>query len=166
MGGRVLAVRLVPEDVFARLLRSLRTQHPEAHITALAASEDIAEADETLDWRRAGRREVAAKLRGQHFDTAVLAHGADHYAARAYWRAVLLVRLSGAREVLLCEEGRLDRSYSLLAGAGRALLQLLQEICAAGFALAILAPVLVAAGLSDLTQGPASRPAGGAVDRR
>lgn len=164
MEQRLLAVQLVPADVFARLLHRLREENPKAHITAVAASEHIAEADATLDWRRTSGRRLAAELRRRHFDTALLAHGRDHYATYAYWRAVLLVRLARARETLLCEEGRLDRQHGLLAGMGRAVLQTLEEVYAAAFALLILLPMLLAAAIADLTEAPASGPAGGAPD--
>jgi hypothetical protein len=165
MERRVLAVRLVPADVFARLLHKLREENPGAHITAVAASQHIAEADATLDWRRTSGGRLAAELRRHHFDTAVVAHGRDHYATRAYWTAVLLVRLVRAREVLLCEEGRLDRQHGFLPSMGRAVLQVLEELYAAAFALLILLPLLLAAAITDLIEAATSAPAGGAADR-
>jgi hypothetical protein len=165
MERRLLAVQLVPADVFARLLCRLREENPRAHITAVAASEHIAEADATLDWRRTSGGRLAAELRRRRFDVAVLAHGRDHYTTRAYWKAVLLVRLARAREVLLCEEGRLDRQHGFLASTGRAVLQALEELYAAAFALLILLPLLLAAAATDLTEAAASGAAGGAADR-
>jgi hypothetical protein len=146
-------MRLVPADAFTGLLQELRRREPDAEITALAASDHIDGASEVIDWRRTGGRQLATELRRRCFDVVVLAHGQDHYATRAYWRAVLLVSLTGAREVVLCEEGQLGRRHSVFAGAGRAVLQAVQETCGAAFALLVLLPVVLMAVVTDLAEG-------------
>ncbi len=165
MPRRLLAIRLVPTDAFTRLLQELRRGEPDAEVAALAASDHIDGADEVIDWRREGGRRLAAELRRRRFDVAVLAHGQDHYATHAYWKAVLLLWLAGARQSILCEEGLLDRRYSFLAGVGRAVRQAFQELCAGAFALLVLLPVIPLAGVVDLTEALAARLAGGTVRR-
>ncbi len=150
MGPRVLALRLVPEDIFERLLAQLRARHPEAHLTALAAG-GAGEADDAVDWRGARGLALLRDLRGRRPDLVVVAHGRDHYATRAYWKAVLLALGAGGRRCL-CEDGDLDREHGVAAGAGRAALQAAQEICAAGTGLLVLAPVLMMAAVTDLTE--------------
>ncbi len=163
MARRVLALRLVPTEVFGRLLVELRQTHPDTSIVAVAASDERAGADEVIDWRHARPRSLAAELRRRRFDLAVVAHGRDQYATRAYWKAVLLAAIARARETVLCEDGLLARRHGVGLGAARAVLQMLQELYAGGMALMVLLPLMLLAGAADLTEALAARAAGPAV---
>ncbi|MDH4180201.1 MAG: hypothetical protein OEV33_06790 [Armatimonadota bacterium] len=151
MGSRLLALRLVPPDVFERFLRDLRAQYPQAHITAVAGGEAPG-ADDVIDWRALRGLALVRKLREARPDLVVVAHGRDHYATSAYWKAALLALASGARGRSFCEEGDLRRSHGLLTGAGRALWQVAQESCAAAIGLLVFGPLLLMAALTDLTE--------------
>ncbi|HUU53492.1 MAG TPA: hypothetical protein VMY87_01115 [Armatimonadota bacterium] len=151
MGSRLLALRLVPSDVFERLLGDLRARHPQVHVTAVAGGE-AGGADDVIDWRDIRGLALVRKLRETRPDIVVVAHGRDHYATRAYWKAVLLALASGARARSFCEDGDLRRPHGLLAGAGRALWQVAQEFCAAAIGLLVFGPLLLMAALTDLTE--------------
>lgn len=163
MARRVLALRLVPPEVFARLLVQLRRTHPDTSILAVAASDETAGADEVIDWRQARPRRLAAELRRRRFDLAVVAHGRDQYATRAYWKAVLLTAIARARETVLCEDGLLAHRHGVGLGAARAVLQMLQELYAGAMALMVLLPLVLLAGAADLTEALAEGAAGAAV---
>ncbi len=151
MGSHLLVLRLVPPDVFERLLRDLRARYPQARVTAVAEGEAPA-ADDVIDWRSLRGLGLIRKLRELRPDLVVVAHGRDHYATRAYWKAALLALACGARARSFCEEGDLRRSHGLLAGAGRALWQLAQEFCVATIGLLVFGPLLLVAALTDLTE--------------
>ena len=157
MGSHLLALRLVPPDVFERLLRDLRGRYPQARVTAVAGGEAPG-ADDVIDWRDIRGLALVRKLRELRPDLVVVAHGRDHYATRAYWKAALLALASGARARAFCEEGDLRRSYGLLTGAARALWQLAQELCAAAIGLLVFGPLLLMAALTDLTEALAGVP--------
>jgi hypothetical protein len=152
MPRRLLAIRLLPADDFARLLGALRQRYPDAEIVALSGDGDVPSADETIDWRARPRRQLLADLRGRAFDLAVVAHGRDQYAARAYWKAVALAAGSGAKARLICEEGDLDRAHGPAFGLWRAVVHIVQEICAAAIGLLVLIPVLLLTSLSDIVE--------------
>lgn len=156
MGSHIIALRLVPPDVFERLLCDLRAQYPQAHITAVAGGEESG-ADEMIDWRSLRGIALVRKLRELRPDLVVVAHGRDHYATRAYWKAALLALASGARARSFCEEGDLRRSHGLTTGAGSALWQLAQEFCVAAIGLLVFIPLLLMAALTDLTEALAGR---------
>jgi hypothetical protein len=154
MAARVLVVQLVPIPVFERLIEELRKRHPGAHVTALAIGEVI-DADEALDWRKLSRRQASAALRGRQFDLLVVAHGRDHYASRAYWKALALALASGARRKRFCAEGKLPGrglAAALLVGAVFAGLRAGQEVVAAVTGLLVLSAALVLAAVTDLTE--------------
>lgn len=156
----ILAIRLLPADDFARLLGALRERHPDAEIVALSGDGDVPGADETIDWRSRPRRELLADLRGRGFDLAVVAHGRDQYAARAFWKAVALAAGCGARTRLICEEGDLDGARGPSFGLWRAAVHVAQELCAAAIGLLVLVPVLLLTSLSDIVESILERVAG------
>ena len=152
MASRIIALRLVPPDVFERLLRDLRARHPQAEITAVTGDE-AGTADGAVDWHTVRGLPLVKKLRGVRPDLAVVAHGRDHYATRAYWKAAFLALASGARARAFCEEGDLRRAHGLISGAARALWQLAQELCVGALAAMLFCPVLLMTALTDLTEG-------------
>ncbi len=166
MARSVLALRLVPTEVFGRLLAELRQTYPDTRIVAVATSEETAGADEVIDWRHARPRSLAAELRRRRFDLAVVAHGRDQYATRAYWKAVLLAAIARARETVLCEDGLLRRRHGIALGAIRAALQTLQEFYAGATAGVVLLPLILLVAVADLTEALAVRAAGPVVGQR
>jgi hypothetical protein len=150
MARRVLAIQLVPEEEFAELLSELRACDPEAEAVALAAAEEVPAADGTIDWRQYRRGELMEELRKGRFEKVIVAHGRDHYATRAYWRAILLARAVGAREVVLCEGGALAGRHGMGAGGGQAIMHLLQECAAGVLGLVVLVPLILGASVADL----------------
>jgi hypothetical protein len=158
MAQRVLAVQLVPETEFAELLSELRAGDREVRVVALAAAGDVPAADETIDWRRYQRGKLLAELRQREFDTVVVAHGPDHYATRAYWKAVSLARAARPREIMLCEGGTLARRHGIGRGARRAFVHILQECVAGVLGLVVLVPLVLGAAVTDIFAAGAGRP--------
>jgi hypothetical protein len=160
MARRLLVIRLLPAADFDRFLDALRARHADAEIVALSGAGDSPSADETIDWRAHPRADLLADLRRRGFDLAVVAHGRDHYASRAYWKAFALASASGAKARLLCEDGDLDSCRGPLFGLWRVAVHVIQEICAAALALLVLFPILLLLSLSDLTESLLERLAG------
>jgi len=166
MAQRLLALRLMPADEFERLLGALRARYPGAEIVALSGAGEVPEADETIDWRARPRADLLADLRRRDFDLAVVAHGRDQYASRAYWKALALASASGAKARLLCQDGDLARCHGLAFGLWRAAVHITQEICAGVLALLLLLPVLLAISLSDIVEPLLERVAGQKAGQR
>lgn len=158
MAQGVLAVQLVPDEEFAELLSELRAGARETRIVVLAAVEDVPGADETIDWRTHARGSLLAEVQSREFDTAIVAHGMDHYATRAYWKAVLLVRAARPREIILCEGGTLASRHSLAAGVRRAFIHVLQECVAGVLGLVVLIPLVLGAVVTDVFARVAGTP--------
>jgi len=165
---RVLVVSLVPSEVLARVVATVRQGHPEARITALAGRRNIAVVDEILEWRSLAPAGLCREIRARRFDALVVAHGRDQYAGARYWKALGLAVVSGARRKRVCPDGRVPgRGLAAAVGAGvaGAAFILFQHVLAAVFASLVLAPVLLVAAVTDLTEAlagaPARRPAGG-----
>lgn len=161
MGLRVLVVSLAPREVFARAVGELRRRHPEAEVTVLLgtaggeAGHAAVEVDEAVDWHAASGRRVLAEVRGRRFDLMLVIHGRDQYASRTYWKAVGLAASSRARRKAFWEDGRpAERGVAraALLGALRAGVQVVEEAYVAGMGLVVLAPVLIAAAVTDLSE--------------
>jgi len=175
MGPRVLALCLVPPDVFARLIEELRARHPESQIAALVGTTasggapSLADVDEVLDWRSLGRRALLAEVRKRRFDLLVVAHGRDQYATCGYWKALGLALVSQARAKVFSEDGRWGErgaTSAVIGGVANAALQVIQEICVAGLGLLVLLWVLVGVAVTDLTEALAGSGAAGAAKVR
>ncbi len=161
MASRLLAISLVPTDVFARLLAQLRADHPHARVTALVghtvgrAAHPLENADEVLDWRSRRAASLVGDLRRRGFDLAVVAHGGDQYATRAYWKAVALSLTSRARERVFREdETGVERGAlrAVVGGAALGLVQTVEELYAGAAGLVLLLPLVVAVAATDLSE--------------
>ena len=155
MPQRMLVLRLLPPGVFATLLAEVRRRHPGCTITSLAASDEVAAGDEHIDWRGVSARALPGLLRRSRFDLMVVAHGRDHCGSGAYWRAVVLAALSGARSIGFSEDGGLpDRGLAGAVAAGLAwgMVRWGQAALASLLSLLILLLVLGAAAVADLTE--------------
>ncbi len=91
---RVLLLRLVPTRTLICLLRKIRRHYPNAHLTALLASEEgkdeiIAVADEVIT---PAQGNFITSIRRGDFDTVMLAGGADYGLSPSYLKALLLAR--------------------------------------------------------------------------
>ncbi len=164
MPQRILVLRLAPPETFAALLGELRRRYPACSITSLAASDEVAGADDHIDWRGLGGRAVTGRLRRERFDLMVVAHGRDHYGTAAYWRAVGLAVASGARRVAFSEEGRWPGrglAGALVAGVAGGILRWAQEAFAAGLSLLLLLLVLGATAIADSTEASGGGRTGG-----
>lgn len=176
MGERVLVVSLAPREVLARAVGELRRRDPEAKVTALLGTAGVEagragmEADEILDWHGGTGRQVLAEVQERQFDLMLVIHARDQYASRAYWKAVGLAIGSRARRKAFWEEGRpAERGLpgAALLGLVRAGVQVVEEAYVAGMGLAVLAPVLIAAAVTDLSEAlGGKRGAGPPVKRR
>ena len=175
MGLRVLMVSLVPREVLARAVAELRRRHPEAEVTALLGTAGVegghagVEADEILDWHAATRGRLLAEVRERRFDLMLLIHGRDQYASRTYWKAVGLAIGSRARRKAFWEDGRpADRGLpgAALLGALRAGVQVVEEAYVAGMGVAVLAPVLIAVAVTDLSEALAGKRGAGPPVKR
>jgi len=175
MALRVLVVSLAPREVFARAVGELRRRHPEAEVTALFGTAGVeaghagVEVEEAIDWHAATGRRLLAEVRRRRFDLMVVIHGRDQYASRGYWKAVGLAAGSRARRKAFWEEGRpaewgLPRAA--LLGALRAGVQVVEEAYAAGMGLVVLAPVLIAAAVTDLSEALAGKRGAGGPRKR
>ncbi len=157
----MLVVSLAPREVFARAVAELRRRNPDAKVTALSgtaggeAGHAGVEADETLDWHATSGRRLLAEMRERRFDLMLVIHGRDQYASRTYWKAVGLAASSRARRKAFWEDGRpAERGLpgAALLGALRAGVQVVEEAYVAGMGLVVLAPVLIAAAVTDLSE--------------
>ncbi len=168
---RILAISLVPPETFARILRAVRDQYPEGELVALLGSEGRYDsADEVMLWRSSGARRLIKELRRRRPDLVVVAHGGDQCLTRAYWKAVLLALLAGARQQLLwrdtCRVGMslharrqgatpavraCSKAGFVLRAAGQAVAQLAAEAYVAATGL-LLAPILAAVAITDITE--------------
>jgi len=175
MGERVLVVSLAPREVFARAVGELRRRDPEATVTALLgtaggeAGHVVVEADEILDWHAATGRRVLAEVRERRFDLMLVIHGRDQYASRAYWKAVGLAMGCRARRKTFWEDGRpAERGVAraTLLGALRAGVQVVEEAYVAGMGVVVLAPVLIAAAVTDLSEALAGKRGAGPPVKR
>ncbi|MBN1460850.1 MAG: hypothetical protein JXA57_15060 [Armatimonadetes bacterium] len=158
MARQVLALQLVPDKEFAELLSELRAGDRETRIIALAAADNVPGADETIDWRGCARGPLLAELRSREFDAAVIAHGLDHYATSAYWKAVLLARAVRPRDIALYEGGATARKHSAGAGVRRAFMHILQECVAGVLGLVVLLPLVLGAVVTDVFARMTGRP--------
>jgi|GEM_PF-2154763 len=152
MGDRILAIRLVPHDLFSRFLRGIRKQRNGDHITALAAADTVPEADDTIDWRSFTTRDLIKQLKDHRFSIALIVYGSDQYTSRIFWQAILLARLVCPGNIIIYENGDVSRAYTPLAGCRRAVLHLVQCLYVAAIGLAILSAVVLMAAVADLTE--------------
>ena len=98
----LLAIRLVPNTVFLRLLRRLRARYPEAEIVAvIASSEGETElarvVDDVICAERCSALGLVRLVRSVRADLALVAGGAAYGFGPTYCKAMALARLSGAR---------------------------------------------------------------------
>ena len=175
MGERVLVVSLAPREVLARAVGELRRRDPEVKVTALLGTAGGegghagVEVDEILDWHAASGRRVVAEVRERRFDLMLVIHGGDQYASRAYWKAVGLAMGSRARRKAFWEEGRpAERGLpgATLLGVVRAGVQVVEEAYVAGIGVAVLAPVLIAVAVTDLSEALAGKRGAGPPVKR
>lgn len=161
MRQRLLVVSLVPSSVLGGFLKEVQSGYRGEEIAVLAGAPphgcntDCAANCEMIDWKSQGGLRLVAELRRRRFDRAVVLHGGDQYATRAYWRGAAVALVSGARERAFREAGRSGESgtaVALVGGAGRAALQMVEEMCVAAIGVLLLAPLLVAIGVTDLTE--------------
>jgi hypothetical protein len=169
---RVLVLSLVPSEVLAGLLDKVKAGHPDATITVLTGRSDGRLGDEIWDWRARTAADLRREVKARRFDAALIAHGRDQYAASAYWKALALAALSGARRKRVCPEGRVPgRKLPTAVGAGLAGAAAIlgQHLLAAAFASALLLPLLALAVAVDLVRaltGGGARTAAGARARQ
>lgn len=115
----VLIISVVPAETLAKLVRAARERYPGAPISALYSGDEGVGADERLSWRALGARRVISELRRQRFAVVLLAHGRDQYLQPAFWKAMAVALLSGARRKAACPDGELGAEgggLRLLAG--------------------------------------------------
>jgi hypothetical protein len=99
----------------------------------------------------------------------VVIHGRDQYASRAYWKAVGLAIGSRARRKAFWEDGRpaeRGAARAVLLGALRAGVQAVEEAYVAGMGLVVLAPVVIAAAATDLSEALAGKRGAGPPAKR
>jgi hypothetical protein len=173
MRPRVLVLLLTPREVIARVVRDVRRRQPDAEVTVLAGAGGHEEAraagaDQVLGWQERSGLELVGEVRRGQFDMMVVAHGDDQYASGAYWKAVGLAALSGARERVFWEDGRWrerGRLAGVAIGGVRGAFQAAAEAYVAAVGLLIFFALLIGVAVTDLGEAVVGRGAAGAPSR-
>jgi hypothetical protein len=157
----LLTVGLVPPEALAVALGELRLRHPGAEITALLGARtardgtEWAASDEVIDWRSMNPLALLREVRRRRFHRALLLHGPDQYATRAYWRAATLLLTSGAREKVFREFGRRGEGgpvSGIIGGLLKGAVQMIEEAYVAAMGVLLLVPLLIGMAVVDLTE--------------